>query len=267
MLFTIFTLLAGSILHFSLVHSSKTRRSILSAKTMFDIMDGDDDNSSYFLINGGGTIVYDIFIGAIQTFTGLALTFADKLNDASQDLPGPVAEVIFHVGVRFILGIAVLGSLSFASLLMSISLFGPLQMLNGMRGLGFFGNIGRRRVARGGENGGGAVGQLMIIMMVIIGTANTLRSVYGLVNSLVQRLLIYVEAQILEVNPDEVRKAKEEERSRDTWPKRWMREQRWKTRRGWYELVVRCLAAARGKARIAWENVKARLNHDVVELD
>ena len=276
-MFILITLFAGSILHYLLTTSSWTRRRLFSARTLFNDLDGDWDDDdgldgSIIIVGGGGAIVYDVIIGAIQTFTSLAVTFAEATNDIADDLPGPIAEVIFHVGVRFILGLAVLGSVSFLSLLLSMSLFGPLQIINGLRGVGLFGNLTRRRVRTGtgdGTGGGGPLGQMMIVLFVLIGTVNTLIGLYKITQKLTMKMLIYVEAQILEVNPDDRRKAKEEEEARreQSWTRRWAREGRWKTRRGWWELVLRTALRLKIWVRDGYDRWRARMMMAEVEVE
>ena len=151
------------------------------------------------------------------------------------------------LALRSLLGLAVLGSFSFLSLLLSQSLLGPLQLANGLRGAGLLGNWSRRR--RGTGTG---VGQYMMIAIVVIGSINTLISVYGTVEILTQRILKYVETQILEVNPEDRRRAKEQQM--ETWWRRWLRERRYRSRNGWQEVWARMMI----RLRIEWVGLKRR---------
>jgi hypothetical protein len=77
----------------------------------------------------------------------------------------------------------------------------------------------------------------MMIAIVLIGSVNTLISVYHTVETVTQRMLKYVETQILEVNPEDRRKAKE--RRVQAWWKRWLKEKRYTRLNGWQEVWVR----------------------------
>jgi hypothetical protein len=254
MLFFILTTLTGSLLHYLLVHSSTTRRRLMTANTIFDteaLADPLDiwtyDRSESIITLSGGSLMWDVIVSSIQTFTRIALEFADLAGDLDETWFGGL---LFDVGIRFILGLAVLGSFSFMSLLFSVSLFGPFHIFNTLRGLGIF-----RSWTRGRDGRRGGVGQAMIILFVFIGTLNTLWRVYKVVNGITQRILVYVEAQILEVNP-EMRKqerAKREQRRREGWFRRWIRSGAWKTGWGWWELLVRSTYALIGVLKRRWE--------------
>jgi hypothetical protein len=87
----------------------------------------------------------------------------------------------------------------------------------------------------------------MMFAIVIIGSIKTLFSVYHTVERLTQRLLKYVETQILEVNPQDRREARK--RKNDTWGKRWIREKRYMRREGWDEIGFRMWLGVKGELR------------------
>ncbi|KAK4685555.1 hypothetical protein P7C73_g4592, partial [Tremellales sp. Uapishka_1] len=169
---------------------------------------------------GDGPVVYYRSSGLLVDLITSSVRVFSELSEA---LPSSSSFVI-GFGVRFLLGLAVLGSLSFASLLFSLSLFGPLQLLNNIRATPLF----RRGRNRDGDTT--SAGQWVIIAFVAIGILNTIRHVYSATQSLTQRLLFYLETQILEVNPEERR------RHREGWLRRWIRLSRWKQMDGWREL-------------------------------
>nr|XP_031861478.1 uncharacterized protein CI109_003082 [Kwoniella shandongensis]KAA5528550.1 hypothetical protein CI109_003082 [Kwoniella shandongensis] len=262
------TLILGQLLYFGLHHSPTISRSLLSSSSksrplasMYDLFDdggfyGDAGGGGVVIVSGGGALMWDVLVGAVQTFVDLTNSVTSSKNRLAQSLPTPLAGAFLGLIVRFLLGLAVLGSMSFLSLLISLSLFGPLQLINGLRGAGFLGNWGRRRLRAGGGGGGGGqstpIGTIIIVLLVIIGALNTLRQVYGAVERLTHRALRFVEAQILEVNPDEVKR--ERKRIRQRWWVRWVIEKRWKTREGWREVGFRIrLTAAEW-----WESMKRR---------
>jgi hypothetical protein len=256
-LFVSLTLLTGHILHQLLLRPS-TKRAILKPRTISTLSaygsdwDDDWDDDGFVIVGGGGALIYDVVLGAIQTFATVANRFSSSRDRVIAALPPILGMVIFALGVRFILGIAVLGSLSFLSLLLSLSLFAPLQLANGFRGAGLF-NFGRRRGARAAADGT-AIGQIMIVIFVLIGAANTLVQVYSGVETLTQRLLRYVETQILEVNPEERTRASRR-RAHEQWWNRWWREKRWRTRRGWEEIGLRLRLAAQHGLGPMWEKM------------
>ncbi|OCF56128.1 hypothetical protein L486_06069 [Kwoniella mangroviensis CBS 10435] len=258
--FSLLTLLLGEILHLMLHHSPTISRTLLSrssrptVKSMFDLLDDPYtavDGGPVIVVGGGGALIWDIFIGAIQTFIDLSNSFLTQKDNLSTKIPSPIANLIFELAVRYLLGLATLGSMSFLSLLLSLSLFGPLQLMNGLRGFGFLGNFARRRTAAGGGGGGGgegrlSVGTIMMIVLVLVGAVNTLIQFYNGLQILTQKLLIYVETQILEVNSDEIhkrrreqRKKREEEKMEQRWWIRWIKDGQFKRVDGYKELAVR----------------------------
>jgi len=195
----------------------------------FDDMGDDWDDGTIIIVGGGAGLIYDLVLGAVQVFADVAARVAniEMVNGFGVSL-----------AIRFFLGLALMGSFSFLSLLLSLSLFAPLQLANGLRG-GFFRNFRRQ----GGTNQLGT-GQLMIIAFVLIGAANSMRQTYKMTQGLTRRMLMYVETQILEVNPEERRQARERDRE-EHWFKRWIRFRRWKTRDGWKEMYLRTRVSVR----------------------
>ena len=219
-----------------------------------DLFDDDDDDWDDFyneggnviVIGGGATLIYDIVIGAISTFATLASLLAVSTERLARHLPLPIVYLMYAVCLRLLLGIATLGSMSFITLLISLSLLGPLQLANGFRlGGGWLRSFTHRQ--RG--TGTNTVSQWLMIVIVLIGAANTLFSVYRLVEKLAHRALVYLETQILEVNSEEVRKSQ----ARPTWIGMWWRQGRWRTLGGWWELIMRAWVDARGR----WERWRA----------
>lgn len=223
------------------------------------------DYANTVFVVGYGSL-FDIVIGAIQTFTRIALEFSEWAEESLSD--GYFSGLVFNLGVRFILGLAVMGSFSFITLIFSVSLFGPFHMFNTVRGLGLFRNWARRDNgnARGGR---GNIGQAMIILFVMIGTLNTLWSVYRMMHRVTQRMLIWMEAQILEVNPDERQKERERQKrkSREGYLMRWVRLGRWKEFWGWWELVVRLCYAAWDGVKERWKKTKEGWSRGIAIFD
>jgi hypothetical protein len=259
MLFFLLTILTGSALHAFLAYSTSTRRKLLTANTMFEteatapgFSTWTSDGGDTVIVMGiGGGLMWEVMVSSIQTFTRIALEFADLTQDWADSFVGGL---FFDLGIRFILGLAVLGSFSFISLLFSVSFLGPFHIYNTIRGIGFLRNWTRGRDTQRQARGSG-FGQMMIVLFVLIGTVNTLWNVYRAVNGLTQRILVYVEAQILEVNPEMRREERErrEKRKREGWFRRWVRNGRWRTGWGWWELVVRLTYALRGWVKHRWE--------------
>ncbi|KAL0247736.1 hypothetical protein I308_103814 [Cryptococcus tetragattii IND107] len=251
LLFSILSITLGSILRFLLTHSTTSRRllsssSPVSVGTPFDLFGGEfiDRGGGVVIVGGSGALVWDILLAAVKTFVSLAdrMTYFQSL--LHEFLPGPLAVFLSALVVRFVLGLAVLGSLSFISLSISLSLFGPLQLANALRG-GFLGSWGRRRLARNGRDGG--IGTVIVVVLVVIGAINTLRQAYEGVGRLAIKLLKYLETQVLEVNPDEIRRntRPSNERWRAIWHEQW-------TWNGWKELGYRCYIMVEGWLRSIW---------------
>ena len=254
-LFLILTLVLGQVIHWLLISSPSISRAVLSPSPksgsgLYDDYD-DWDDGPIIVVGGGGALIYDIVIGAIQTFAAVAQRFASSDTSFIDRLPNSISIATFALVVRFLLGLAVLGSLSFLSLLLSLSLFAPLQIFNGFRGAGLF----RRQVRRNGDaTSGTGLGQIMIVVFVIIGALNTLVRVYNGVQGLTRRALMFVETQILEVNSNDRRQARE--KSQGGWWYRWVSEGRWRTRRGLNEVFVRYWLQLQQRAAAGWDRMR-----------
>ena len=207
------------------------------------------------IVGLGGGLFWDIMVGSIQTFTRIALEFSDWAQEYLSD--GFFSGLIFDLGIRFILGLAVLGSFSFFTLVFSISLDGPFRIFNTIQGFRFVRNWMRRDNGNAGRARAN-FGQSMIILFVLIGTLNTLWGVYRLMHRVTHRMLIWMEAQILEVNPDERQKERErqDKRRREGYLVRWIRLGRWKEFWGWWELAVRACYALLNSAKERWRKTK-----------
>lgn len=184
---------------------------------------------------GGATLVYDVVIESIETF----LIFASDAYDYLRHDAGWVSVLALTLVIRFILGLALLGSISFLTLLGSLSLFAPLQLIHTLRGTGLFDGIRRRMSGRNGT--------ILVVTFVLIGIFNSIVQVYDIVQSLTLKMLRYVETQIVEVNSPEGLRARQEQHVPGWWG-RWWAERRWRTMRGWYEVWLR-----------GWVNVKERV--------
>jgi len=195
-------------------------------------------------VSSGGSLMWDIFTGAIRTFASVA----GKLSHSKTGVLASLPDFVQWLVARFLLGMSVLGSFSFMTLIFSLPFFGHMQIANGIRSTGIFGKWARR-----GRNEGTGVGQYMMILIVIIGSIKTLFSVYHTVERLTQRLLKYVETQILEVNPQD--RAEARKRKNETWSKRWIREKRYMNREGWQEVQFRMWVRLKGELRGLKERV------------
>jgi len=265
--------LTGTILFYLLTRSSATRRKLLTTSTIFDTEATSDlttwtsDHGDTLIVVGiGGSLIYDVIVGSIQTFTRIALEFSEWANDRFSD--GLLSGILFDVGIRFILGLAVMGSFSFISLLFSVSLFGPFHIFNTVRGIGMFRNWTRRDGNGNARGGRGNLGQAMIVLFVIIGTVNTLWGVYRAMEGFTHRMLVWMEAQILEVNPDERQKEKErrERLAREGFVRRWIRRRAYKTWAGWRELIVRAVFHLVQASKEKWRQAKQSWTRGFVDL-
>ncbi|WWC72865.1 uncharacterized protein I206_106829 [Kwoniella pini CBS 10737] len=253
------TLTLGQILHFGLHHSPTISRLLLSRQSrtssMFDFFDDPFTgiNEGPIIIvgggigvgGGGGSLIWDIFIYAIQTFLEISNNFINYKNNYSIfKNNSKINNLIFEIIIRNLLGIAMLGSISFLSLIITLPFFGPIQILNNLRGFGFLGRRFSRRINNNNNNN--SIGSIMIIILVLIGVINTLIQFYNLVSKLTFKLLLYVETQILEVNSEEIReqrkkkeKEEKEKRKREKWYIRWIKDGQYKRIEGWKEVFVR----------------------------
>ncbi|ORY28832.1 hypothetical protein BCR39DRAFT_559395 [Naematelia encephala] len=178
--FLLLTLSSGALIHYLLL-SPRLSSSILSPDVrlstgnLFDLDMDDDymyDGGGIVIIGGGTTLVADVVFGAIQAFTLIASRLSEL--DLGMPLPPFLSSIVYWLGLRVLLGISLLGSLSFISLLLSFSLFAPLQIANNFRG-GFF---RRFRTAQRTEGGGTSVGTIMIVLFVLVGAVNSMRRAY-----------------------------------------------------------------------------------------
>lgn len=195
----------------------------------------ESDDGSVVVYMGGATFVYDVVVESIETF----LIFAGDAYDVLREDGGWVSHLALEFVVRFLLGLAVMGSISFLTLLGSLSLFAPLQLMHTLRGTGIFDGIRRRLSGRNGT--------ILVVAFVLVGIFNSIVQVYDFVQGITLRLLRYVETQIVEVNSPEGRRAEMARQAPAGWWERWWAERRWRNARGWYEVGLR-----------GWVNVKER---------
>lgn len=194
----------------------------------------ESEDGSVIIAAPGLTLVYDVIVEAVDIFLDLAAAAYDLWPRNGGSFHTRASRVALAGTIRLILGLSVLGSLSFLSLLASLSLFAPLQLAYTIFGTGVFRgpleNI-RRRAPN--------VGGILVILAVAIGVVNSVVSVYDLVRAVARKLLTYVETQILEVNPEQARLAREAAAQQPHWFDTWVAERRWRRLTGWYEVWVR----------------------------
>ncbi|BEJ18129.1 hypothetical protein CspHIS471_0704060 [Cutaneotrichosporon sp. HIS471] len=194
----------------------------------------ENEDGSVIIAAPGLTLVYDVIVEAVDIFLGLAAAAYDMWPRDGRSFHTRASRLALAATIRLILGLSVLGSLSFLSLLASLSLFAPLQLVYTIFGTGVFRgpleNI-RRRAPN--------VGGILVILAVAIGVVNSIVSVYDVVRAIARKLLTYVETQILEVNPEQARLAREAAARQPHWFDTWVAERRWRRIRGWYEVWVR----------------------------
>jgi hypothetical protein len=136
-----------------------------------------------------------VIVEAVDIFLDLAADAYDMWPRNGRGFHTRASRLALAGTIRLILGLSVLGSLSFLSLLASLSLFAPLQLAYTIFGTGVFrGPL--ENIRRRAPNAGG----ILVILAVAIGVANSLVSVYDVVRALARKLLSYVETQILEVS-------------------------------------------------------------------
>ncbi|KAL1405146.1 hypothetical protein Q8F55_008771 [Vanrija albida] len=246
-LFTALTLAAGQILLrlllASLAEAKAEKKAAAEAAARGEPAperewDSDAGGTAIYVFGAG--LMYDVIMEAV-------LTFLDILwKHKTWDHDGWLANLVLWFLLRFTLGIAALGSLSFLSLLISLSLFAPLQLVHTFRGTGIFDGLRNRLRGRG---------YLLVVAMVAIGVFNSIVQVYDVVQAVSMSGLQYVETQILEVNAD----TPAERTAPPTWRQRWWQERRWRTMRGWYEMVVRAWVWAKEKVRVWRAATQARM--------
>lgn len=219
----------------------------------------ESEDGSVIIAAPGLTLVYDIVVEAVDIFLDLAASAYDAWPRDSRGLHTRASRMALATTIRLILGLSVLGSLSFLSLLASLSLFAPLQLAYTLFGTGLFRgpleNLRRRAPKAGG---------ILVVIAVLIGVANSIVGVYDLVRAIAHKLLAFVETQILEVNPEEARLAREAAERQPHWFDTWITERRWRRLAGWYEVVVRAWEAVKElyRAAVAWikASVEARVH-------
>ncbi|TXT04950.1 hypothetical protein VHUM_04033 [Vanrija humicola] len=259
-LFTFLTLVAGQvllrILLASLEEANAAKKAAQEAVARGDPAPDPDDESSggpAIFVFGAG-LMYDVIMEAVDTFLDILM---GGYRVWGRGRKGWVANAVMWFLFRFMLGIAALGSLSFLSLLISLSLFAPLQLVHTFRGTGIFDGLRNRLRGRG---------YLIVVAMVLIGVFNSIVQVYDVVQAVTMTGLQYVETQILEVNAD----APAERQAPPTWRQRWLADRRWRTMQGWYEVLTRFWLWLKESVR-AWraatqERVRAGLEHGGTEV-
>lgn len=199
--------------------------------------DDEDDYTWHYQSNviflGGTALIYDIIKEALYTFIIFAGDIYDLVGDG-----GWFANLCLDIVIRLLLGLALLGSLSGLTLLASLSLFAPLQLMYALRGTGIFDGIRRRINSRNGT--------ILIVTFVFIGVINSVVQVYDFVHNATGRMLRYVETQIVEVDSPQARQArKARSRQPARWLDRWWAERRWRTAAGWSEVRLRAWLVAK----------------------
>lgn len=211
----------------------------------------ESEDGSVIIAAPGLTLVYDVIVEAVDIFLDLAAD-AHDMWPRSGRFHTRASRLALAGTIRLILGLSVLGSLSFLSLLASLSLFAPLQLAYTIFGTGVFrGPL--ENIRRRAPNAGG----ILVILAVAIGVANSLVSVYDVVRAVARKLLSYVETQILEVNPEDARVAREAAQRQPHWLDTWVAERRWRRLTGWYEVWVRLWEWVKEAWRAGVASVKA----------
>jgi hypothetical protein len=186
------------------------------------------DNTIMFL--GGTTLIYDIMSQAVHTFVVFA-------GDAYDFFDGRVPRVLIAAVVRLILGLSVLGSISGLTLIASLSLFAPLQILHVLRGSGVLPGLRRRLNSRS------PAATLLTVAFVAVGVLNSIVQVYDGLQGITQRVLRFVETQIVEVHAPGA--AQPPRAMHPGWWERWWAERRWRTAAGWREVRLRAWIGAK----------------------
>ncbi|KAG8851403.1 hypothetical protein FRB91_007983 [Serendipita sp. 411] len=117
----------------------------------------------------------------------------DPRSAYSPSEDGPRITIWTRLLRKFMLGLSLVGILSFLNLLLTMSLFGPLQ-------------IARTRWMRAGRREAGNardLGTILIVIFVLIGVARALYGVYFGTRKLAQYVLTRAENAILEVHDEE----------------------------------------------------------------
>ncbi|KAH7928554.1 hypothetical protein BV22DRAFT_1082915 [Leucogyrophana mollusca] len=157
--------------------------------------DSDSYHSSYFYYVSPIDVGQDLIRAALRVlqdqddllgengFFGASSTAAPK-PPRVQAPPGFIKRLI----QRFLLGLPLVGAGSLVHMLLSFPLLGPVHWIARYRG------HNRRR---GNTTDLAAI---VIIVLIAVGAARALRKVYDLTRSLTERMLLYAEDAILEVN-------------------------------------------------------------------
>lgn len=99
------------------------------------------------------------------------------------------------------------------------------------------------------------------MILVVIGAINTLRQVYEGVGRLAIKLLKYLETQILEVNPDEIRRSTRPTGER---PRAILLYEKLTTWNGWKGMGYKCYTRLEGWLQSLWA-LWAPVEHEHVE--
>ncbi|CED84951.1 Protein involved in mRNA turnover and stability [Phaffia rhodozyma] len=135
---------------------------------------------------------------SVLSFFGAQAATADPIRPEFRHLPsssGPISALTSLVN-RFLLGLSLVGSVSFLSLMFSMSLLPMLSMFNIFPGIA----TGRRRI-RTVENTP-RIGAFLIVGFVTVGSVRTFLSLYKTLSFFSMYLLARAETAILEVRPD-----------------------------------------------------------------
>ncbi|CAK9782082.1 hypothetical protein CC85DRAFT_314202 [Cutaneotrichosporon oleaginosum] len=212
----------------------------------------ESEDGSVIIAAPGLTLIYDVIVEAVDIFLDLAAAAYDMWPRSGRSFHTRASRLALSAVIRLILGLSVLGSLSFLSLLASLSLFAPLQLAYTIFGTGVFrGPLDNLR--RRAPNADG----ILVIIAVAIGVANSVVSVYDVVRAVARKLLSYVETQILEVNPEQARLAREAAARQPHWFDEWVAQRRWRRLAGWYEVFVRLWEWVKDRWRAGVAAVKA----------
>lgn len=188
MLFTFLTLVAGQvllrILMASLEEANAAKKAAQEAAARGEpapepVWESESGGTAIYVFGAG--LMYDVIMEAVDTFLDILM---DGYRAWGRGRKGWLANAIMWFLFRFMLGIAALGSLSFLSLLVSLSLFAPLQLVHTFRGTGIFDGLRNRLRGRG---------YLLVVAMVLIGVFNSIVQVYDVVQAITMSGLQWVE--------------------------------------------------------------------------
>ncbi|KAH7913030.1 hypothetical protein BJ138DRAFT_1059988 [Hygrophoropsis aurantiaca] len=161
--------------------------------------DGTSDSyyhSSYFYYTSPLDVVQDLIRAALRILQDQEDILGDSgIFSAAPSTPirAPKPQIppslIKRLIRRFLLGLPLVGAGSLVHMLFSFPLLGPVQWIARYRG------NNRRRQGNTTD-----VAAIVIMVLIVVGAARALRKVYAFTRTITERMLLYAEDAILEVN-------------------------------------------------------------------